>query len=106
MVEKKIKEIVVKERLVNGRSIRDLCDVYGVSPSSVSRWANEWIKENGDLTDPDDFVMDRLAEIARLKKANEKIREENERLRMENEIYRGMIMDAIGRGANLPPLDN
>ena len=27
MVEKKIKEIVVKERLVNGRSIRDLCDV-------------------------------------------------------------------------------
>ena len=97
----KIKEIVLKERLINERPIKDLCDIYGVSASTISRWANEWIEENGELKDPDNFVLDRVEEIQRLRRDNDRVREENERLRMENEIYRKMILDAMNSGARL-----
>ncbi len=91
MIDTKIKEKVIRERVLGGQSIEHLSKTYGVSPGTISRWAKKYIRDNGAIS-PELYAQDMGKEIERLT-------EEVRRLRAERDILHTLILESMQRGA-------
>lgn len=75
MVSNEMKEIIIKLRIEEGRSLQSLCDEFGVSRYSISRWVSEFRKEATFKKEKADSLM--------IMEYNRKLKQENEELKKE-----------------------
>ena len=72
MVDPKLRDEIIKERIMGKQTVTELSSRYGVSPGTVSRWASQYIKEHGSNT-LTELAMDKDAEIERLRTENRRL---------------------------------
>jgi transposase-like protein len=100
MINDALKQTIVMERVVDRKPIAALVDEYGVSPASISRWTNTYLKEHSlKLSDADDLITE--GDFEKVREENEKLRAENAALKVQYDTLKSMLMD-IYRMNNAP----
>ena len=80
MIDKELKEQIIRLRFEQGRTETSLSEEFGVSKNTISRWCTAYRKE-ASLNAEKSAVLKSMEETARLRKENEELRKENDFLK-------------------------
>ncbi len=80
MVDKELKEQIVRLRFEQGRTVKSLAEEFGITPSAVSKWCIKYRKEAAANAEKE-AALKSMEEAARLRKENEELRKENDFLK-------------------------
>ena len=92
MINDALKQTIVMERVVDRKPIAALVDEYGVSPASISRWTNTYLKEHSlKLSDTDDLITE--GDFEKLRMENERLLAENAALKVQYDTLQKLLVE-------------
>lgn len=80
MIDKELKEKIVKLKLEEGRTLQSLADEFGVSKGAVSKWVSAYQKKAAENAETAK-TLETMAENLRLRQELEELKKENDFLK-------------------------
>jgi transposase len=80
MIDNELKKQIVRLHFEQGRTVKSLCEEFGVSHSAITRWLSAY-REEAAANAEKAAALKSMEEAARLRKENEELRKENDFLK-------------------------
>lgn len=80
MIDKELKQHIIKLKLEEGRTLQSLSDEFGVSANSISKWIQSY-RKTAKANAEEAAKLATMEENLRLKRENEELKKENDFLK-------------------------
>ena len=80
MIDKELKEHILRLHFEQGRKLCSLAEEFGVNPTTLSKWVKAYRKEAAE-NEEKAAALAMMEETARLRKENEELKKENDFLK-------------------------